>query len=168
MSEGGGRSPIGSAVQASYWFGGLGWLNSTGTQQRNRLQEECKTGEFWWASSVYHCAKHLFHFNSSNRLDVALIHYCNSFLCYCTGWRLMVTPLPIAVHVVALWHWHQQQIIPVWLANLPNLLLTKQLWKLPSPGNVSVFGFMGLPWIKNCKCCCWEESHTATRHGFWF
>lgn len=142
----------------------FGRLNSTGTQQRNGLQEEYNTGEFWWPCSVYHSMKLLFCFNSSNRLDVALIHYCNSFLCC---WRLMVMSLLMAVHIVALWHWHQQQNIPVLLANLLNLLLTKQLWKLLYSGNDSVLGFMRLPWIKDCKCCCGEESHSATRHVYW-
>lgn len=115
--------------------------------------------------SVYHSMKLLFCFNSSSRLDVALIHYCNSFFCW---WRLMVMSLLMAVHVVALWHWHQQQNVPVLLANLLNLLLTKQLWKLLYSGNDSVLGFMRLPWMKDCKCCCWEESHGATRHVYWF
>lgn len=80
------------------------------------------------------------------------------------GWWLR--SLPMAVHVAALWHWHQQQNIPIWLVNLPNLLLTKQLWELLCPGNDSVLGFMRLPWIKDCKCCRWEESHSATWHAF--
>lgn len=62
---------------------GCGRMDSTGTQQRNRLQEEYKTQEFWWVCSVYLSMKHLFLFNNSNRLDVALIRYCNSYFYYC-------------------------------------------------------------------------------------
>lgn len=55
---------------------GCGRMSSTGTQQRNKLQEEYKTQEFWWVCSVYLSVKHLFPFKSSNRLGVALICFC--------------------------------------------------------------------------------------------
>lgn len=84
-------------------------MNSTGTQWRSRLQDQYKTQEFWWACSLYLSVKHLFPFNSSNRLDVALIHYSNSDLYYCKGQLLVAMSLLMAVWIVAIRHRRKQQ-----------------------------------------------------------